>query len=45
MKTRIIGIVLIILTVLVINIEYNHSVNNCVKAGYDINFCKNELAK
>lgn len=45
MKTKIIGITLIIIAIAILNIEYKHSVNNCVKAGYDINFCKNEMAK
>ena len=45
MKTKIIGIVLIIVMVLILGIEYKSSVNNCVNAGYDINFCKNEIAK
>ena len=45
MKTKIIGIGLIIIMILILSVEYKTSVNNCVNAGYDINFCKNEMAK
>lgn len=43
MKKIFIGIMILI--VICLHISYTNAVNDCVKGGNNINWCKNELAK
>lgn len=43
MKKAVIGIMILI--VICLNVSYTNAVNDCIKGGNDITWCKNELAK